>query len=432
MAATELLKTVLFNNPNLKAYYMFESGALTTDSSGNSRTLTNTDVTETTGVFGGGGAFNGTSSKLQLPTPSDLGSITGLTYSVWINAFNKDYGPDDGKIIDIRGATHYAILLATSTKFQFIINSGSATTIETNEITGSWIHLVGTYDGATMRLFVNGSQVASSAKTGTLTINATGMIGQEHNNGVARYFQGSMDDVAIFSTALSADQIKELYEGRFIGESWPQSGLVAGYHLSSETDFSGNSYHLTNTGTTTFSAGKFGNCAVFNGSSQKLISASKVINVSPASACSATAWFKPNNTGNESMIVQSYSSANARELCIQMKTSTTVRGYVWGGSATLYEVVSGAISATGVWYFAAVTKDTSDVLRFYLNGNLVGSIQCSENAGSVATNGIGIGGHANFPANYLTGAIDEVLIFNRALTPQEIRRMYALGVGKLQ
>ncbi len=40
MAAQELNLTVLKDNSALKAYYRFESGALTTDSSGNSHTLT--------------------------------------------------------------------------------------------------------------------------------------------------------------------------------------------------------------------------------------------------------------------------------------------------------------------------------------------------------------------------------------------------------
>jgi len=205
--------------PNLRTsslthYYRLEDGALTTDSSGNSNTLTNNNVTSVAGVYGGGGAFNGTSGRLQLPAPTALNNISAVSYSVWVNAVNKDYGPDDGKIIDIRGATHYAILLATNTKFQFIINSGTATTIETNEVIGAWTHLVGVYNGSNMYLYVNGSQVATTAKTGNLTINATGMLGQEHNNGASRYFQGSMDDVAIFSKALSTDEIAEIYSSR--------------------------------------------------------------------------------------------------------------------------------------------------------------------------------------------------------------------------
>lgn len=428
MAATKLRNTVLFNNANLKALYEFESGALTTDSSGNSRTLTNTDVTETTGVYGGGGAFNGTSSKLQLPTPSDLGSITGLTYSVWINAFNKDYGANDGKIIDIRGATHYAILTATSTKFQFIINSGSATTIETNEITGAWTHLVGTYDGATMRLFVNGSQVASSAKTGTLTINATGMIGQEHNNGAARYFQGSMDDVAIFSSALSADQIKELYEGRFIGESWPQSGLVGGWHLNgNSTDFSGNGNTLTNIGAFSgyINAGKFGQCADVSGALSDGLAGFHNSGIGKTNF-TFSIWAKTDSNNQYGILWYIGNTGGSGFGLVQSNVSG-------GGSGNYIQVLYGGVTwhatntqwiNTTSWHHIVMSRDTT-TMTLYVNGNPVYTSTATPNDFGGES---GLGGKNGI---YFNGKLDEFLIFNRVLTPQEIRRMYALGTGKL-
>ena len=67
----------------------------------------------------------------------------------------------------------------------------------------TWSHLAATYDGATLRLYVNGVQVASQAvtapigtSTGALTIGGDALYGQ--------YFAGRIDEVRIYNTALSA------------------------------------------------------------------------------------------------------------------------------------------------------------------------------------------------------------------------------------
>ena len=71
----------------------------------------------------------------------------------------------------------------------------------------TWSHLAATYDGATLRLYVNGTQVASTAvlgaietSTGALTIGGDSLYGQ--------YFAGRIDEVRIYNTALTPPQIQ--------------------------------------------------------------------------------------------------------------------------------------------------------------------------------------------------------------------------------
>ena len=71
----------------------------------------------------------------------------------------------------------------------------------------AWSHLAATYDGQTLRLYVNGVQVASrvvltpiETSTGALTIGGDALYGQ--------YFAGRIDEVRIYNTALSASQIQ--------------------------------------------------------------------------------------------------------------------------------------------------------------------------------------------------------------------------------
>ncbi len=70
-----------------------------------------------------------------------------------------------------------------------------------------WSHLAATFDGATLRLYVNGVQVASepvqaqiATSTGALTIGGDALYGQ--------HFAGRIDEVRIYSRALSANELQ--------------------------------------------------------------------------------------------------------------------------------------------------------------------------------------------------------------------------------
>ena len=73
--------------------------------------------------------------------------------------------------------------------------------------TNTWIHLAGTYDGATLRLYVNGVQVSSRAQTGAIAISTNPLqIGGDTLYG--QYFPGRIDEIRIYNRALSATEIQ--------------------------------------------------------------------------------------------------------------------------------------------------------------------------------------------------------------------------------
>ncbi len=70
-----------------------------------------------------------------------------------------------------------------------------------------WVHLAATYDGATLRLYVNGTQVASKAQTGSLLTSTNPLqIGGDSLYG--QFFQGQIDEVRVYKVALTATQIQ--------------------------------------------------------------------------------------------------------------------------------------------------------------------------------------------------------------------------------
>ena len=74
-----------------------------------------------------------------------------------------------------------------------------------------WSHVVGTYDGATAKLYINGALVASTTVNAPITHSANSlMIGQ--GPGSTNYtWNGSLDEVALYGSALSAAQILQHY-----------------------------------------------------------------------------------------------------------------------------------------------------------------------------------------------------------------------------
>lgn len=74
-------------------------------------------------------------------------------------------------------------------------------------VAGRAYHVVGTYDGVTQRLYLNGSLVASRAQTGATTVTTTGLtIGSW--SGYDEYFAGTIDEAAVYGKVLTAAQVQ--------------------------------------------------------------------------------------------------------------------------------------------------------------------------------------------------------------------------------
>ena len=80
---------------------------------------------------------------------------------------------------------------------------------------GQWVHLVGTYDGTTVRLYVDGAEAFATGHTGSFISDAPGVvIGGAHNDGtgtVTEGLAGKVDEVRLYGRALSASEVVALY-----------------------------------------------------------------------------------------------------------------------------------------------------------------------------------------------------------------------------
>ena len=71
----------------------------------------------------------------------------------------------------------------------------------------NWSHVAVTYDGANLRLYVNGNQVSSRSQSGMIQATSSPLrIGG--NSVYGEYFEGYIDEARIYSQALSPTQIQ--------------------------------------------------------------------------------------------------------------------------------------------------------------------------------------------------------------------------------
>jgi len=199
----------------LVAAYSFDegTGATATDASGSGNTGTTSGATWTTaGRFGQALSFDGVNDWVTVADSNSLDLTTGMTLEAWVNpaamsswrtalvkersgsgdlayglyAHNND--PNPAVTINVAGAYY---------------ESPGTSQVPLN----TWTHLAATYDGATLRLFVNAQQVSSQAVTGAM-VNSTSPLRIGGNAVWGEYFQGRIDEVRLYNRALTSTEIQ--------------------------------------------------------------------------------------------------------------------------------------------------------------------------------------------------------------------------------
>jgi Tfp pilus assembly protein PilV len=202
------------------------SGATTfADTSGNVRTGSCAGASCPTsggaGKFLAAPDFDGFDDIVGLGTSEITGTL--LTLSAWVKP--DAYGTDPFVISKANGTGSgnmrwmlgFNNLSSTSAQVSFGLRTGSSTTTlntATSYGVGAWMHIVARYDGATMKIYVNGTQVATTAKTGSISTTGTitTRISGRDGNVTSRPFNGKIDEVGIWNRALSPTEINDAYQ----------------------------------------------------------------------------------------------------------------------------------------------------------------------------------------------------------------------------
>ena len=205
------------------SYWRLEEGIGTT---ANNSVGSNTGVVHgaswVAGQVGTALSFNGSSNYVQIPNSDSLRIPDQVTAEAWIRptGFNfadqntiigkwKDSGSDE-----THNFNYYLGLRHNGLATFYVGINGVIYGIDGPYLTlNQWYHLAGTYDGSTIRLYVNGSLAASLAMPGTLWTGATDVyIGAAPDGPFPRYFQGQIDEAAIYHRALTLQEIQLHYQ----------------------------------------------------------------------------------------------------------------------------------------------------------------------------------------------------------------------------
>lgn len=296
------------------------------DSSGNGYTGTPTNVT-----FGQSGpisgnpnetaaTLNGTSYIATNYIPS---SPTGFSFVCWLT------GPETvasfPRIIDNFVGQSGIILELSNGEAQFFVGNGvthaaalGAAGAITNEAV--WHMVAGTYDGASIKVYVDGAQSGSSASlTGNLAASGTGTyLGSSTTPGT--FFNGSMGEVAFFNQALTAIQIESLYLA--------QSVLSPSFFSSTQYNVKdygakGDGVHLVGNSTITATSETYSN----SGASFTIGDVGKGITVVGA----GPTFTDGDNTGNGNLV-------------------TTIVQYVGPTEVVLAAAALNTVTTTDTWY----------------------------------------------------------------------------------
>ena len=207
----------------------------------------------TTGRFSNGLSFNGTSSSATVLNNALL-NPSNITIEAWINPAGK---LGEQLILEKRSFGGYAFIMfggaGTSTLQAKLAGPNNEPCIAEGAVTnGVWSHIAMAYDNDTLRLYINGQVVASSQPVVTARdITGSGFpikIGSNELFGL--FYQGLMDELAVFNTALSPETIASHYNSGALrystngGSSWT---LVTSTNATAVTGTDGTTAAQTDT-----------------------------------------------------------------------------------------------------------------------------------------------------------------------------------------
>ena len=381
------------------------------------------------------GSFDGVDDYIQISDDPALDLPTELTITAWIK-------PDSLPL------SEYKTILSKDENYEFHVNSSgeiywwwdthSLTTSGAGIVAGNWYHVAITYKSGKQSIYINGIEKGSGTYTGNLPVNNDPLqIGQDQYLD-GRYFQGLIDEIRIYSKSLDASDINAIYQ-----ETQPCVSLIAEYRMDKTSwsgvadevvdqtgSFNAQAKNGANTANLTPAiANNPGTCGygMFDGANDYVALPNSFEN--QQGSFTITAWIKPTNTNPGSRIFADDEDNGQQGYALSLGDpgSGKLRFYSRGVNPISVDTLNSVIP-TNTWTFvAAVHNSEMKTRQIYVNGvaqTVTGGGTSNTYAGTwgVDTGIATIGGESDLgeTGNRFTGAIDEVRMYQGALTNAEI------------
>jgi hypothetical protein len=450
-----------FDGTNMKSNVADVSG---NSNNGNMTNFAATSTVVTPGKLGQALKFDGVDDLVTIPPSSSVNDLPKLTIAFWAKPESLGVSRTNVAKADNTSGGHgwrVGSGSGTASIFSFSVLGFVGGDLLTSSgagafVAGQWAHYVATWDGTTqargVHLYKNGVELAATyIDAGTATLQSDSLrnivLGRESGMG-DNFFRGVMDDVRLYNRILSISEIKQLYNlgNSKINEPLPnlggdslKTGLIGywtfdGANMKSNvTDVSGsgNNGLLTNFAATStvVTPGKLGQALKFDGTDDIVTTPQLSTGTGPFSI---SAWVKVDDLTGRSFnngvgIIAHFNNDLAGDFALSITSGYSVsflNNRTGGNDSTGESETSANVVSKNKWAHVVAVWDGS-VNKIYVNG--VSKTFTSSSWGDWGTES-GLGRLANLSLYYYKGAMDDIRVYNRALTANEISQIYKLGI----
>jgi len=399
-----------------------------------------------TGKYGSALAFDGTNDYVNAGGNVPNNITNQLTAEAWVYRISIPQstfiaGQVSPTLVDYDWGLYH------STNFIFYLTNSVGTAASMTGTTvinnGQWYHLVGTYDGAYLRLYVNGIAEGTPAiQTGNVRDSGYNFLMGDWFN---RYFNGLIDDVRIYNYARTPDQIKQDYNAGLAVSFGPSAvqcdddpgacmtqGLIGYWGLEEGSgattyDGSGNSNNGTLTNSPKWTSGiKPLSGGVSGGGALSFDGVNDYVDIGVTSGITSVysieAWIK---IGGSTGLSQRILAGKTIEGSPVMDIDSTYHPRFVTDNSDIFLTSSNALNVGGWYHFVVIANGKYKAI--YINGVLdIGETDPTYTA-TWDTSGHLIGAGLATPWRFFKGSIDEVRIYNRALSAVEVSYHYNRG-----
>jgi Concanavalin A-like lectin/glucanases superfamily len=401
-----------------------DTGSIATDEMPEGLDGSITGAVWVSGKSGSALSFDGVDDGINMGDVLDLGT-SDRSITLWFKTSDTSAAP---RCILSKGysttSNQHSIYILPSGKLGVIMDiTGTDREVGSNIAVndGQWHHVALTIDrDDMMKMYLDGELISSADISMDAAVDAQDgydfYLGRTWGHG-GQPFPGSLDEVKIFTGVLSEQEVFDDYACIF------NSRLDEGQGVSIADDSIYN-HSGTLSGGITWENGKFGNALSFDGVDDS-VSMGDVIDIGTSDR-SIALWFKTSDT-------------TAVSRCILSKGYSTTSNqhsiYLWSSgelfalmdiSGTDREVRSNVAVNDGQWHHVVLTIDRDDTMKMYLDGELISSTDVSMDVSVDAQDSYDfyLGctyGHGGQP---FPGSIDEVKIYNQALSGAQVGSLY--------
>jgi hypothetical protein len=304
----------------------------------------------------------------------------------------------------------------------------------------AWHHIAVTYDGGIIeddiKIYVDGvnQSVYLNGDPGCYVDTTPGIfrVGLASDIDEGRYFEGKLDDIRVYNKALTAQEVQDIYDA----DAPAPTGLVAYWPLDGDANDAEGNNDMTAYGGATLTMGTKGvadTAYLFDGVDDGLISNTDANLLGVNNNLTVSVWVKPGATQGSYVDIFDTHHGDGHNFVIQQDNENTNSFYFairagdnngGDGGGGVYQGESKTTQLTAdVWQHLVIVKNGTS-LDHYLNGVKQGETLTVVEDVYKVIQPFSIGSVSGGTERFFNGSIDEVRIYNEALTESEIQALY--------